>query len=158
MPEPHPDVELNRTVSMAALSTGAQLFIQSVRSWAQAARERRCIKRELIPLYFTHDCIAAMEPLDELMSLLAIAAHRPIKLNGAQTDALSDDEVTMLLTMRAMQRHHADVARTELSRLIAGRLNHTWRRVAAAYLAELSAVGLTCTGLKRLALVDGDPA
>lgn len=152
------DAETANSVSLTSLSTGAQLFIQSIRSWAQAARERRCIKRDLIPLYLNHDCLAAMEPLDELMNLLALAAYRPVQLNGACAAELTGDELTLLQAMRAMQRNHPDIARNQLSGLIAGRLNHTWRRVATAYLSELSVSGLTCTGLRHMTLVQGEPA
>ncbi len=148
--------EITSAVVLTSLSTGAQLFIQSVRSWAQAARERRCIKRELIPLYLNHNCLDAMEPLDELMSLLALAAYRPVQLNGASAIALTPDELTLLQAMRAIQRNHPDVARSELSGLNTGRLNHTWRRVAAAYLSALSVSGLTCTGLQPVTFARGD--
>ncbi len=142
-------------ITVDSLSDGGQLFIEGVRQWARAARQRECVKRALIPSYAEHDCADAVDAMNELMSLIAVSAYRPVHVCALDTRHLSEDEYTLLESMRALQRKQEDVARDSLSKMIVGGLNATFRRVASAYLDVTRAVGLDCAGLRKLTLVKG---
>ena len=142
------------TIALDSLSEGAQLFIQGVRRWAEAARQRQCVKRALIPGYASFGCTDAIDALDELMSVIAVSAYRPVHVCAPDAVKLSEDEYTLLTSIRALQRRQETLAREALSKIIAGGLNRTFRRVARAYLDITQAAGLDTTGLRKLTLVE----
>ena len=68
--------ETAEALPATSLSAGAELFVWSVREWLAAARERRCVKRNMIPRYHAVECVDAIVLLDEMMCLLAVSALR----------------------------------------------------------------------------------
>ena len=141
-------------ITVDSLSEGGRLFVEGIRQWAYAARQRECVKRALIPSYAQHECAEAVDAMDELMSLIAVSAYRPVHVCAVEAEHLSEDEYTLLESMRALQRRQDSVARDSLSTMIAGRLNETFRRVARSYLDITRAAGLDCAGLRKLTLVE----
>ena len=107
-------------IAVDSLSEGGQLFVEGVRRWACAARQRDCVKRALIPSYAQYDCAAAVDTLDELMRLIAVSAYRPVHVCALDATHLSEDEHTLLESLQALQRRQETVARDALSTMIAG--------------------------------------
>ena len=146
-----PVVELSTT----SLATGAQLFVWSVRQWLVTARERRCIKRDLIPRYHAANCVDAITLLDEMMYLLAVAASRPVQIRCLECSALSPDETRLVETLRAVQRADSALAGEHLSSMLSGPFSRAFLRPAQLYVEALSAADLGFTGARHLTLVDG---
>jgi len=140
-------------IRTSALSQGSALFVWSAREWAYAARSRQCVMRALISRYQGLGCMQAIQLIDECMMLLAAAAFRPVCIHNPQDSEISRDEYSLVLVLQALQRNQPDVAQAELSPLIAGRLNHTFRRAAADYVEVLRAAELSCVGVRALNLV-----
>lgn len=140
-------------IRTTALSNGSQLFVWSARNWAYAARSRHCVMRALISRYQALGCMDALQLIDECMVLLAAAAFRPVCIHNPEDSEISRDEYSLVLVLQALQRNKADVAQAELSPMIAGRLNHTFRRAAADYVDVLGAADLSCVGVRALNLV-----
>ncbi len=153
MSQPSAVAELSCRLSIDCLSQGGELFVSSVRQWVASARQRRCVKRDLIPAYHASACLDALTPFDELMSLIVLAATRSLRVCAPEDTALSDDELTLLRVMRAVARNEGTDARHELSGLITARAAEAFSRIAGEYLSRLGDAGLHCTGVRRLPVV-----
>ncbi len=140
-------------IKLSALSPGAELFVWSVRTWVRAARQRQCVVRLLVGRYHEIGCVAALPLIDEIMMLISAAAYRPVCIHFCNSETLSGDEHILVRVLQAIQRGQDAKAQVELSGMIGGRLNFTFRRAAGDYVEQLAAVDLHCTGIRALSLV-----
>ena len=145
--------EAVRPLPAASLSAGAELFVWSAREWLAAARERRCVKRHLIPRYHAVECVDAIVLLDEMMCLLAVSALRPIQIRHSGCSALSEDEMLLVQCLRAVQRGDDELARQHLAGLLPGPFNRTFLRPAGQYASAICNAGLAFTGARHLMAV-----
>lgn len=141
-------------LSTSSLAAGAGLFVWSARQWLVASRERRCIKRDLIPRYHAAECVDAIVLLDEMMCLLAISALRPIQIRCSGSSALSEDETALVQSLRAVQRDDDGLARRHLATMMPLPFSRAFLRPARLYVAALCAVDLAFTGARHLTAVD----
>lgn len=140
------------------LSSGAQLFVFSIRQWLIAAKGSQCIYPTLAPFYRRYKVEDAIAPLDELMFLLARTAERPIEINCPCKLDLREDELSLLQILRAVQSDDKVGAFACLSEWVSGPIKTTFLRVADAYLETLAQGGLKVTGVSHLQLVGGQEA
>lgn len=141
-------------LSTASLAAGARLFVWSARQWLLASREKRCIKRDLIPRYHAADCVDAIVLLDEMMCLLAISALRPIQIRCSGSSTLSEDETMLVQSLRAVQRDDDGLARRHLATMMPLPFSRAFLRPARLYVAALCAADLVFTGARYLTAVD----
>ena len=137
----------------ASLSHGGQLFVWSLRQWTLSARAKRCIVRDMWPQYHARRCADAIALVDEMISLLALAAFRPVNIRCPASARVSRDELILLQSLQAIQRGNDNEARNILSPVISGRLSHSFCRVAQLYVESLTAAGMSVTGVSYLAAV-----
>ncbi len=147
--------EMAGALPATSLSAGAELFVWSVREWLAAARERRCVKRNLIPRYHAVECVDAILPLDEMMCLLAVSALRPIQIRHCGCSALSDDEMRLVQCLRAVQRGDDELAGQHLASLLPGPFSRTFLRPARQYASAICSADLRFTGARHLMVVEG---
>ena len=138
----------------ASLSAGAELFVWSVREWLAAAREKQCVKRNLIPRYHAAECVDAIVLLDEMMCLLAVSALRPIQIRHCGCSSLSEDEMLLVQCLRAVQRGDDELARQQLAALLSAPFNRTFLRPARQYASALCDADLAFTGARFLMAVE----
>ena len=87
------------------------------------------------------------------MSLLALAALRPLKIHCHCSEQLSEDELGVLQCLRALQRGDSAEAHEHIQQTIPGRLALTFCRVAGLYVEALRAGGHSLTGVSYLRAV-----
>lgn len=139
----------------AELSTGATLFIWSIRQWLVSARERQCIKRALMIPYHRLDCVSAIYPLDALMCVMTDGARRRIQIRCPHQSRLSDDERQLLLLLQASQRRDPATARREAGNLVHLSQTANLQEAAEAYARVLAHSGLSLSAPPKLTLLDG---
>ena len=136
-----------------SLSAGGQLFVWGARQWVVSSRGRRCITRDLLPRYQSHGCEEGVGFLDEMMSVLSLAACRPVEIRCPCTVHLGADETLLLTSLRAMQRGDEAGATLQLNHVIRGRLNRSFRRAAEDFVAALGRAGESLAGASYLQTV-----
>lgn len=140
---------------MSDLSTGAQLFIWSIRKWLQT---RRFPEKFAGQIQGAHERIRvpeAAEAIEECMALLATGALRPVLIECPCKTQLSCDELTLLNVCRALQSAHEQVAAKLITRLLRGRLGRIYCRSARDYGVALSRAGLDLTRITKLKIAEG---
>ena len=135
------------------LSRGGQLLIWSMREWARAARHRECVCAELNQAYSVAGCPNAVGFMDEYMSLIAIAARRPVDIRCPGCGDLSDDERLLLSVLLALQTGRESEALLLIGGLIGGCIGLSFCRVAVLYVEELKKTRLLLSQPRRLQLV-----
>lgn len=138
---------------VSAYSKGSQLFILGTRAWIQAAKHHKCIYEVLHPTHARLGCTAALPYLDELMCILALAASRPVLINCPHGELVSEDELQLLKVLEALQEFDVSKAQRELTVLLRGPLNHSFRRAAQDYALILRAEGMRIKAFPVLALI-----
>lgn len=133
-----------------SLSFGGQLALWSVRTWTIAAKRKICVHTALDPLYRRSNCHVAVAYLDEAMSLLALAAFRPMHFNCHCSEQLTEDELCVLQCLRALQRGDEGDALLHIQEAIGGRLALTFCRIGNLYVEALCAGGHSLTGVSYL--------
>lgn len=133
-----------------SLSFGGQLVLWSLRTWTIAAKRKLCVHQVLDPLYQRSNCQIAVGYLDESMSLLALAAARPLNFNCHCSQYLSEDELCILQCLRALQRGDESEALRHIQQAVGGRLALTFCRVAGLYVEALRMSGHSLTGVSYL--------
>ena len=133
-------------VSTASLSLGDQLFIWSVRRWRQAVARQEPLDDALAYTYGVARCPDAIPLIDELMSLVSVAAFRPFAIRCVPCQTLSADEWTLLRAVQAVQGGEAERATLLVGGIVAGRLGHTFCRAAQPYAEALAEVGVFLAG------------
>ena len=141
------------TTDSKSLSFGGQLALWSLRTWTIAAKRKLCAHKALDPLYQRSNCPVAVTYLDESMSLLALAAFRPLQFNCHCSHQLSDDELCLLQCLRALQRGDESEALKHIQQVVGGSLALTFCRVAGLYVEALRVSGHSLTGVSYLAVV-----
>ena len=140
----------------ASLSTGALLFIWGIRQWLVAARDRQCIKRALMIPYYRLECVAAIYHLDALMRAVTEGAERRMQIRCPHHDALSNDELDLLLLVRAAQQKDPRAAARQAAWLVSSEQAATkLSEAASAYANQLSWVGLSLSSPPQLKLLSG---
>lgn len=142
--------QLQTTTDSKSLSFGGQLVLWSLRTWTIAAKRKLCVQKALDPIYQRSNCQVAVAYLDESMSLLALAAFRPMRFNCHCSRALSDDELCILQCLRALQRGDESEALRHIQQAVGGRLALTFCRVAGLYVEALRVSGHSLTGVSYL--------
>ena len=126
-------------VRTETLSLGGQLFIWSARRWRVAVEREESVEEALAYTYGIARCPEAIALLDETMSLVAVAAFRPVAIRCVRCPTLSEDERDLLRAIQDVQRGHHARAATHVGRILAGRLRQAFCRSAAAYAEALDA-------------------
>ena len=124
-------------VRTEALSLGGQLFIWSARRWRVAVEQGRSVEEALAYTYGVARCPEAAALLDETMSLVAVAAFRPVNIRCVPCPTLSSDERDLLRAIQDLHRGRLDRAAEHVGRMVAGRLRQAFCRSASAYAAAL---------------------
>lgn len=137
-----PDVE----VRTASLSLGGQLFIWSIRRWRDAMTQRESLDDALAYTYGVAGCPEAIPLVDEVMSLVAVAAFRPFTIRCVRCQTLSGDEWALLRAAQSLQSGHPERARTFVGTIVAGRLGHAFCRSAKPYVDALAVAGVFLKG------------
>ena len=140
-------------ITASSLTTGAQLFIFSLRQWRVAAHGKHCIHDALDPFYARFQAAPAVRVLDEIMSLLCAAAFRPVAINCPCKAELNEDETSLLACIQCVWRADNSAAIMSIEPFIGGRLATTFVRVMSAYVTELRVAGLNVTGRTYLRAV-----
>lgn len=139
--------------TLSQLDTGAEIFITSTRIWVNAAKARTCIYQVLADTYIKANCPHGLTVLDELLCLLSTAAIRPVTIHCHHKNLLSPDEVQLMRILQAIEGEQVRVAQFEVTELIKGPLNRTFRRIAEEYVRVLNAAGLSFKNANELRLV-----
>ncbi len=138
----------------SGISQGGQLLLLSMRQWVLMKGSQQSISQTLSPTYNRLRCpTAAIDPLNEFMSLLALAAIRPIEIRCHCSKTLSADELSLLKSLRAIQLDDQDRASKELSTMLTGSLERSFQRTAGIYVETLRTAGLSLTGVRHLSVV-----
>lgn len=140
-------------VATHELSTGAQLFLFSVREWKMSVRFSYNFGPKLVGMYNRFSVGAAIPTLDELMHQLAITAIRPPKIYCQCKTKISADELSLVNSMIALQKEDLPSATECMEKLVTGNFARTFHRIGQAYVDELSSKELSLSGLGRLRLV-----
>lgn len=138
------------TPDSKSLSFGGQLVLWSLRTWTIAAKRKLCVHQALDPIYQRSNCQVAVAYLDESMSLLALAAFRPMQFHCHCSQQLSDDELCVLQCLRALQRGDESDALRHIQQAVSGRLALTFCRVAGLYVEALRVSGHSLAGVSYL--------
>ena len=128
--------------TLGELGQGAEMFITSIRTWVGAARSRTCVYQVLADTYLKANCPHALTILDELLCLLSAAAIHPVTIHCSHKELLSLDEIQLMRVLQAIERRQVRIAQFEVTELIQGPLNRTFRRIAGDYVHELNSAGL----------------
>lgn len=144
-------------VLASSLSSGAQLFVFSVRHWLIAANSKQCIHERLEPFYASMNAAPAVAVLDELMCFIAATAFRKLQIHCPCRADLGDDELALLQILQAVQRGDDQCALDAADTLFTGTFRLSFLRIARAYLAELKAASLSVTGVRYLCAVPDTP-
>lgn len=126
-------------VRTETLSLGGQLFIWSARRWRVAMEQGESVDDALAYTYGIARCPEAVALLDETMSLVAVAASRPVTIRCVRCPTLSDDERDLLRALQDLQRGRVEHAAEQVARIVAGRLRHAFCRSATVYADALDA-------------------
>ena len=132
------------------LTTGAQLFVWSASQWLACAQTQRCVFDALSLQYTHHSAQAAVPLLDELMTVLAVGAYRQIALGCLCSNALRDDELTLLSALRFLQQQNLDRAMHALDPLMGGSIKRAFCRSAEVYVSTLQQADLNLCGVAYL--------
>ncbi len=139
----------------STLSQGATLLIWSIRQWLVAVRERQCIKQALLIPHHRLHCVGAIYHLDLLMRQLANGAKQSIQIRCPHQAHLSNDELRLLLLIRAAQQENRGEALSRARDLVTPEHSVDLRQAACAYAGKLRQAGLSLASSPRLSLVAG---
>ena len=140
---------------MADLSTGAQIFIWSIRKSLQIRRIPGKFEGQILEAHKRIRVPEASESIEECMALLATGALRTVIVECPCKTHLSSDELLMLNVCRALQSGHDQVAQQLITRLFKGRLGSIYCRSARDYADALSRAGLPLKRITKLKIAEG---
>ncbi|WP_420402599.1 hypothetical protein [Nisaea sp.] len=90
------------------------LILWAMRNWMQAHRERRCATGPLLETFEFSGLVAAMAPLNRMMTLLVLANRRRLAIATAPSAPISVDELVLLRILNAARDGQRDLAATRL--------------------------------------------
>ncbi len=135
------------------LSSGAQLFVFTMRQWCSAAHAKQCVHQRIQPFYDRFGAEQAASILDEMMCHITATAFRQVEVNCPCRLDLSEDELLVLNALRAIQQGDSPLAGEKISTLLLGPFKTTFVRIADAYVRSLKDASLKLTGVRYLSLV-----
>ncbi len=140
---------------MADLSTGAQVYIWSIRKWLQIRRCPGKFEGQILEAHKRIRVPEAAEAIEECMALLAAGALRMVIVECPCKTHLSSDELLLLNVCRALQSGHDQVAHQLITRLFKGRLGGIYCRSARDYGDALNRAGLPLQRISKLKIAEG---
>tara|TARA_B100000029_G_scaffold509649_1_gene599313 strand:+ start:293 stop:775 length:483 start_codon:yes stop_codon:yes gene_type:complete len=144
----------NLVVTRESLPLGIKMVLVSARSWVSAARQGRCTKKVLIPLFTRMECAYLIPVFDQLMVTLSSAAFRPIAVKSPHSKELSADEVTLARALEALAGDNVSRCRVLLSDMIDPSLSRPVITVVAELIKGLKQAQFPCKSSTKLRLVE----
>jgi hypothetical protein len=141
-------------IQTKTLSLGGQLFVWSARRWLIAAQKKEQIEAALAYPHRTAKCPGAAKLLDEIMSILAVSAYRPVTIRCLHCPVLDNDEWLLIQTLRKLQTNDEKEAAGLVDEFIRGALATTFLRAATLYANSLSLVGKPITRTNFLRVIE----
>ncbi len=138
-----------------SLSAGGQLFVWGIRQWLVAAREKRCVKQELMIPYYRLECMGAIYHLDAMMRILLQGATRRLEVRCPDHPLISADERLLLILARARQQENDEAAAVSAGKLVDPLFESPLTQAATDYARQLSTAGLSLSTAPQLELVAG---
>lgn len=144
-PGMHPGatMPIQSEVRTASLSLGGQLFVWSARSWRLAVERQEPLGEVFENTYRIARCPEASDLANELLSLLAVSAFRPLAIRCVCRQTLSPDELLILRAMQELQLKDRDRAMACIGGVVVGPLRQAFCRTAIPYVDALVDVGLS---------------
>ena len=146
----------NPKIETRHLSRGGKLFVWSARRWLIAGQRKEKLETVLGRTYQLANCPEAASLLDEIMSLIAIGAYRPVAIRCLTCPILSADEWALISVLRKLHLKESEQARMIIDDLMRGALVATLLRAAGIYADCLSQAGSPILSAGFLHVVDSN--
>ncbi|UUX48286.1 hypothetical protein NUH88_12760 [Nisaea acidiphila] len=90
------------------------LILWAMRQWMRAHRERCCATGSVLEAFEFSGLVAALTPLNRMMTLLTLASRRRLAIATSASAPLSIDELVLLRILNAARNGQRDVAESRL--------------------------------------------
>lgn len=90
------------------------LILWAMRQWMRAHRERSCATGQLLETFEFSGLVAALAPLNRMMTLLTLASRRELAIATSPTAPVSIDERVLLRVLNAARHGQQDLAASRL--------------------------------------------
>ena len=148
-------IDLDTTdIKISDLSRGAQLTLWATRRWVQSRTDPNFTGPSTADIFNRAGTPSAAPILEEILSLLSIAATRRLRIQFTSHPFLTGDELLFLRVLRSLQRDQMTAACLGVERIVRSDLVNVFCRSARIFAENLSADGLTLNKITSLVAVN----
>ena len=148
-------IDLDTTdIKISDLSRGAQLTLWATRRWVQSRTDPNFTGPSTADIFNRAGTPSAAPILEEILSLLSIAATRRLRIQFTSHPFLTGDELLFLRVLRSLQRDQMTAACLGVERIVRSDLVNVFCRSARVFAETLSADGLTLNKITSLVAVN----
>ena len=148
-------IDLDTTdIKISDLSRGAQLTLWATRRWVQSRTDPNFTGPSTADIFNRAGTPSAAPILEEILSLLSIAANRRLRIQFTSHPFLTGDELLFLRVLRSLQKDQMTAARLGVERIVRSDLVNVFCRSARVFAETLSADGLTLNKITSLVAVN----
>ena len=131
---------------------GNQVVLWNIRWWV-VNRQQGCSLRPTTSMFANIGMAEATDVIDEMMTLLANLAMRPICILGACSTNVSNDEYLLLAALHELQKGEDRSAKQIMGRLLQGAMRCLYIRSASALVDCLDCADLRLNKIPHLHIV-----
>ena len=148
-------IDLDTTdIKISDLSRGAQLTLWATRRWVQSRTDPNFTGPSTADIFNRAGTPSAAPILEEILSLLSIAATRRLRIQFTSHPFLTGDELLFLRVLRSLQKDQMTAACLGIERIVRSDLVNVFCRSARVFAETLSADGLTLNKITSLVAVN----
>ena len=148
-------IDLDTTdIKISDLSRGAQLTLWATRRWVQSRTDPNFTGPSTADIFNRAGTPSAAPILEEILSLLSIAATRRLRIQFTSHPFLTGDELLFLRVLRSLQKDQMTAACLGVERIVRSDLVNVFCRSARVFAETLSADGLTLNKITSLVAVN----
>ena len=148
-------IDLDTTdIKISDLSRGAQLTLWATRRWVQSRTDPNFTGPSTADIFNRAGTPSAAPILEEILSLLSIAATRRLRIQFTSHPFLTGDELLFLRVLRSLQKDQMTAACLGVERIVRSDLVNVFSRSARVFAETLSADGLTLNKITSLVAVN----
>ena len=149
---PTPFDRSDTRVLVRDIGFGNQVVLWNIRWWV-VHRQQGCSHRPITSMCAHIGMAEAMDVIDEMMTLLATLAMRPICIHGACSTTVSNDECLLLSALHELQKGEDQSAKHTMGRLFQGAMGCLFMRSASALVDCLDCADLRVNKIPHLHIV-----
>ena len=149
---PTPFDRSDTRVLVRDIGFGNQVVLWNIRWWV-AHRQQGCSLRPITSMCAHIGMAEATGVIDEMLTLLATLAMRPVCILGACSTTVSNDECLLLAALHELQKGEDRSAKQTMGRLLQGAMRCLYMRSASALVDCLDCADLRLNKIPHLHIV-----